>query len=208
MTIRSLLQMTSPIPNYSETVAIGEIEAADIHHQFSDKDLIGFVDPGNGQHFPPVSGWFYSNTNYILAALIIEAASGMNYEQALTTMILEPLGLHDTFYADGPHPGPAAAGPVIVARASRALLAPGLPRVPAGAVPRIDARAADRQGYADAEPCPGPAEAGAIISNPHDLGSWIRALFDKRVVPSEAARRDDHARLEQDGHGYSRGDPR
>ena len=45
VTIRSLLQMTSPIPNYSETVAIGEIEVADIHRQFSDKDLIGFVDP-------------------------------------------------------------------------------------------------------------------------------------------------------------------
>ena len=105
VTIRSLLQMTSPIPNYSETVAIGEIEVADIHHQFSAKDLIGFVDPANGHHFPPATGWFYSNTNYILAGLIIEAASGMNYEQALTTMILEPLGLHDTFYADGPHPG-------------------------------------------------------------------------------------------------------
>ncbi len=48
------------------------------------------------------------NTNYILAGLIIEAASGMNYEQALTTMILEPLGLRDTYYADGAHPGPAS----------------------------------------------------------------------------------------------------
>ena len=120
VTIRSLLQMTSPIPNYSETVAIGEIEVADIHHQFSGKDLIGFVDPANGNHFPPATGWFYSNTNYILAGLIIEAASGMNYEQALTTMILEPLGLHDTFYADGPHPGPASAGPVM-SRVPRAL---------------------------------------------------------------------------------------
>ena len=110
VTIRSLLQVTSPIPNYSETVAIGEIEAADIHHQFSANDLIGFVDPANGQHFPPASGWFYSNTNYILAGLIIEAASTMNYEQALTTMILEPLELHDTFYANGPHPGAAPWG--------------------------------------------------------------------------------------------------
>ena len=42
----------------------------------------------------------------------------MNYEQALTTMILEPLGLHNTYYADGPHPGPASA------------LAPSLSRVP------------------------------------------------------------------------------
>jgi CubicO group peptidase (beta-lactamase class C family) len=50
VTIRSLLQMTSPIPNYSETVAIGEIEVADLHHQFSSKDLIGFVDLANGAH--------------------------------------------------------------------------------------------------------------------------------------------------------------
>jgi hypothetical protein len=35
-------------------------------------------------------------------------------------MILEPLGLHDTFYADGPHSGPAAAGPVM-SRVPRAL---------------------------------------------------------------------------------------
>ena len=46
VTIRSLLQMTSPIPNYSETVAIGEIEVADLHHQFSAKDLIGLNRSG------------------------------------------------------------------------------------------------------------------------------------------------------------------
>ncbi|HEY1781958.1 MAG TPA: serine hydrolase domain-containing protein [Roseiarcus sp.] len=184
VTIRALLQMTSPIPNYSETVAIGEIEVADLHHQFSGKDLIGFVDPANGNHFPPGAGWFYSNTNYILAGLIIEAASGMNYEQALTTMILEPLGLHDTYYADGPHPGPASAGPVM----SR--------------VPRALYMLQDCLGY-QPEPCKvstlapligkdmrmqnrsWAGEAGAIISNPHDLGLWIRALFEKRVVPAK-----------------------
>src|SRR5580698_3057993 len=184
VTIRSLLQMTSPIPNYSETVEIGEIEVADIHHQFSGKDLIGFVDPANGHHFPPATGWFYSNTNYILAGLIIEAASGMNYEQALTTMILEPLGLHDTFYADGSHPGPASAGPVM-SRVPRALylLQDCLSYQPepckvSTLAPLIgkDMRMQNRSWA---------AEAGAIISNPHDLGLWIRALFEKRVVPTK-----------------------
>jgi D-alanyl-D-alanine carboxypeptidase len=184
VTIRSLLQMTSPIPNYSETIAIGEIEVADLQHQFSAKDLIGFVDPANGHDFPPGKGWFYSNTNYILAGLIIEAASGMDYEQALTTMILEPLGLHDTFYANGWRPGPASAGPVM----SR--------------VPRALYLLQDCLGY-QPEPCKvstlaplvgkdmrmqnrsWAGEAGAIISNPHDLGLWIRALFEKRVVPAK-----------------------
>ena len=184
VTIRSLLQMASPIPNYSETVAMGEIQAADIHHQFSAKDLISFVDPANGKHFPTPSGWFYSNTNYILAGLIIEAASGMNYEQALTTMILKPLGLDDTFYADGPRPGPAAAGPHL-ARVPRALFLlqdcldyqPKPCRVSTVA-PLIgkDMRTGNLSWA---------AEAGAIISTPRDLALWIRALFEKRVIPEK-----------------------
>jgi D-alanyl-D-alanine carboxypeptidase len=144
--------------------------------------IIGFVDPDNGKHFPPNTGWFYSNTNYILAGLIIEAASGMNYEQALTTMILEPLGLHDTFYADGPHSGPAAAGPVM-SRVPRALymLQDCLMYQPepchvSTLAPLIgkDMRMQNRSWA---------AEAGAIISNPRDLALWIRALFEKRVFP-------------------------
>jgi D-alanyl-D-alanine carboxypeptidase len=183
VTIRSLLQMTSPIPNYSETIAIGEIQVADINHQFSAKDLIGFVDPAGGNHFPPATGWFYSNTNYILAGLIIEAASGMNYEQALTTMILEPLGLHDTYYADGPHPGRAAAAPVMW-RVPRALfmLQDCLdyqlqPCAVSTLAPLIggDMRLQNRSWA---------AEAGAIISNPRDLALWIRALFGGRVIPA------------------------
>ena len=152
VTIRSLLQMTSPIPNYSETVEIGDIEVADMHHQFSAKDLIGFVDPANGHNFPPATGWFYSNTNYILAGLIIEAASGMNYEQALTTMILEPLGLHNTYLRQWTPSGAGVCRPCDVACAARALHAAGLPHVPTRALQRIDARAAHRQGHAAAEP--------------------------------------------------------
>ncbi|MGC2786461.1 MAG: serine hydrolase domain-containing protein [Roseiarcus sp.] len=184
ITIRALLQMTSPIPNYSETVEIGEIEVADLHHQFSAKDLIGLVDSDNGKHFPPSTGWFYSNTNYILAGLIIEAASGMNYEQALTTMILEPLGLHDTYYADGAHPGPAAAGPVM-SRVPRALymlqdclMYQPEPCTVSTLAPLIgkDMRLQNRSWA---------GEAGAIISNPHDLALWIRALFGTRVIPAQ-----------------------
>jgi D-alanyl-D-alanine carboxypeptidase len=184
VTIRSLLDMTSGIPNYSETVEIGEIQATDIHHQFSAKELIGSVDPENGRHLPPNAGWFYSNTNYILAGLIIEAASGLSYEQALTTLILKPLGLSDTYYANGPHPGPASAGPEL------------------GRVPRALFLLQDCLMY-QPEPCPAStlaplvgkdmrtqnlswaAEAGAILSTPHDLALWIRALFEKRLFPQK-----------------------
>jgi D-alanyl-D-alanine carboxypeptidase len=182
VTIRSLLNMTSPIPNYSETVEIGEIEVADIHHQFSDKDLIGFVDPGNGHSFPPATGWFYSNTNFILAGLIIEAASGLSYEQALTTIILEPLGLKDTFYPDGPHPGPAALGSQI-ARVPRALymLQDCLDYQPKPCSVSTLAPLIGKDVRTQNMSWAGPA--GAMVSTPHDLALWVRALFGKRVIP-------------------------
>jgi D-alanyl-D-alanine carboxypeptidase len=182
VTVRSLLNMTSPIPNYSETVEIGEIMAAEIHHQFSDKDLIGAVDPNNGHHFPPPSGWFYSNTNYILAGLIIEAASGLSYEQALTTMIIEPLGLKDTFYPDGPHPGPAALGSQI-ARVPRALymLQDCLDYQPKPCSVSTLAPLIGKDVRTQNMSWAGPA--GAMVSTPHDLALWIRALFGKRVIP-------------------------
>jgi D-alanyl-D-alanine carboxypeptidase len=182
VTIRSLLNMTSPIPNYSETVEIGGIMAADIHHQFSDKDLIGSVDPANGRHFPPTTGWFYSNTNYILAGLIIEAASGMDYQQALTTMILEPLGLKDTFYPDGRHPGAAALGSQIV-RVPRALymLQDCLMYQPEPCHISTLAPLIGKDMRTQNMSWAGPA--GAMVSTPRDLALWIRALFEKRVIP-------------------------
>jgi D-alanyl-D-alanine carboxypeptidase len=182
VTIRSLLNMTSPIPNYSETVEIGEIIAADLHHQFSDKDLIGSVDPANGHHFPLPSGWFYSNTNYILAGLIIEAASGLTYEQALTTMIIEPLGLKDTFYPDGPHPGAAALGSQI-ARVPRALymLQDCLMYQPEPCHVSTLAPLIGKDMRTQNMSWAGPA--GAMVSTPRDLALWIRALFGKRVIP-------------------------
>jgi D-alanyl-D-alanine carboxypeptidase len=184
VTIRSLLNMTSGIPNYSETIEIGQMEVADIHRQFSAKDLIGFVDPNNGRHLPPNSGWFYSNTNYILAGLIIEAASGLSYEEALTTLILKPLDMHDTFYADGPHPGPAAAGPVL-ARVPRALylLQDCLMYQPE---PCHESTLAPLIGKdMRTQNMSWAAEAGAMLSTPHDLALWIRALFEKRVFPEK-----------------------
>src|SRR6185437_10069716 len=43
VTIRSLLNMTSGIPNYSETVPLAEAMAADMSHQFSYAELIDAV---------------------------------------------------------------------------------------------------------------------------------------------------------------------
>ncbi len=43
--------------------------------------------------FPPGTRWQYSNTNYTLAGMVIEKASGMPYFQFIRTRILQPLGM-------------------------------------------------------------------------------------------------------------------
>jgi D-alanyl-D-alanine carboxypeptidase len=167
--------MTSDIPNYSETVEIGRIMVADIHHQFTPAQLIAAVYPGD--HLPRNSGWFYSNTNNILAALIIEAASGMSYKDALETLFFKPLRLHDTFYSDGPYPQ------AVLDRLPRGLyenhaclLYQPTPCDRSIAAPLIghDMRTQNLS-WAGA--------AGAIIGTPRDLTKWVRALFGGRVIP-------------------------
>jgi CubicO group peptidase (beta-lactamase class C family) len=56
------------------------------------KHVIGFA---HGKGLPIPTGWFYSNTNNILVAEIIEAASGKSYRQELEELLLKPLHLHD-----------------------------------------------------------------------------------------------------------------
>jgi D-alanyl-D-alanine carboxypeptidase len=179
VTIRSLLNMTSPIPNYSETPEIGRLIAADNHHQFTDQQLIAAVDPDNGKSFPTPTGWFYSNTNNILAGLIIEAASGMDYKTALETMILKPLHLRDTFYSNGAYP------PRVVAREPRGLFenAGCLLYQPEPCTVSTLAPLIGKDVHTQNMSWAGPA--GAIVSNMNDLDLWIRALFGLKLFPQQ-----------------------
>jgi CubicO group peptidase (beta-lactamase class C family) len=48
---------------------------------------------GKPLDFEPGTQWQYSNTNFVLAALIVQKASGMPYFDFLRTRVLEPAGL-------------------------------------------------------------------------------------------------------------------
>lgn len=179
ISIQSLLNMTSDIPNYSETQEIGALAAADIHHQFTPQGLVAAVNPDQGKKLPSPSGWFYSNTNDILAGLIVERASGMSYKVALGKFILEPSHLQDTFYSDG------AYLPAVLQRVPRGLyenedclLYQPKPCTQSTLAPLIgkDMRTQNLS-WAGA--------AGAMISTPRDLDRWIRDLFSLRVLPKK-----------------------
>ena len=176
VTIRQLLNMTSHLPNYSETAAIGQIVASDLDHQFTNRDLIQAVYPRPDNQLPTPNGWFYSNTNNILAALIIEKASRSSLKEAFEREF-KRVGLHNTFYSAGPYPEAVLARvPVGLYQNDECLSYQPAPCARSILAPLIgkDMR---RQNLSWA------GGAGAIISNPRDLAKWVRALFGGRVIP-------------------------
>ena len=75
------------------------------------------------QHAAPGEQWEYNNTNYILAGLVIEHATGRPVNEALHELILDPLKLHDALLQPQERPPSETAhgygGPPLIARALR-----------------------------------------------------------------------------------------
>jgi len=179
VTIRQLLNMTSPIPAYSETVVIGEAMGKDLNHQFTKRELIRSVYPRPDNQLPQPNGYFYSNTNNILAALIIEKASGKSFKEWLEREIFPQVGLYNSYYSEGVYPQK------VLGRMTRGLFMnpecldyqPKPCKV--SLIAPLAGRDVSRMNMSWA------GAAGAIVSNPRDLAKWVRALFGLRVIPQK-----------------------
>jgi D-alanyl-D-alanine carboxypeptidase len=102
VTIRRLLDMTSPIPGYDNEPSIGKIMGNEPHHVFTPQELVASVYPHNGKP-KPVHGWTYSNTNYILAQMIVEKAGGKPYADVVRELF-DRVGLKNTYYEQNSYP--------------------------------------------------------------------------------------------------------
>ncbi|WP_214406703.1 serine hydrolase domain-containing protein [Pseudonocardia lacus] len=108
ISVRQLLQHTSGIADYDDKLAADLIALRDGHHEPLELVELGLSSPAL---FAPGQGWSYSNTNYVLAGLLVEAVTGNPVGDEITERIIEPIGLEDTYWpaADdrtirGPHP--------------------------------------------------------------------------------------------------------
>jgi CubicO group peptidase (beta-lactamase class C family) len=90
--IRNLLNHTSGIPDY---VALG-LERPGL----TNKDVLSALIKQESLRFPPGEKFEYSNSNYILLALIVEKVSGQPFQLFLKNNIFAPLGMKDTFVYD------------------------------------------------------------------------------------------------------------
>lgn len=101
ITVRHLLNHTSGLVDYASDPRVLGPYFAD----FPSSLTLAF-DPAEGvriaaEHGPlyaPGEGWNYSNTNYLLLAMIVEAATHRSFGSQLKARVFKPLGLDRTSY--------------------------------------------------------------------------------------------------------------
>lgn len=101
VTIRHLLNMTSGIPSYSKDDAFDKLLIKDPKAFWTNLGLLNYASPQKEIANAQNAGFDYSNSNYILSALIIEKVTGKPFHEALEERILKPLQLNSTFYPPG-----------------------------------------------------------------------------------------------------------
>lgn len=162
ITIRQLLNHTSGVPDYSHDPGFGAAVIANPGRRWSPLELIGVAN-SHSLSFPPGTGWSYSNTNYVVLGLLVEAVTGMPLEHELRRRLLGPLGLRATsFPADAHIDGRHAHG-----------------YIGSATLPRLQARLMDVTETLD------PSyswAAGALISNGDDLARFFARLLGGHVL--------------------------
>ncbi|MFB7666453.1 serine hydrolase domain-containing protein [Kitasatospora sp. NPDC056138] len=106
ITVRMLLQHTSGLFNHTGeyyddgTVAPGipwqgQEYVDNQFHTYRPEELVRLA-LSKPARFEPGTDWSYSNTNYVLAKLLVEEVTGRSLAQEMRRLILQPLGLSGT----------------------------------------------------------------------------------------------------------------
>ncbi|MBA2711763.1 MAG: beta-lactamase family protein [Tatlockia sp.] len=169
LSIRQLLNMTSGLPNYTSSPAINFYIEKNKPHRFSSKELINSVTSSAKVYPPMTSEFFYTNTGYILASMIIEKVGNKPFNEQLVYDILKPLQLNDTFY-----PVPSAEQ-----------------------MPEVKKRLVDSYPYkiylypklvgkkGQKGELSWVGAAGGVVSNPEQIIKWVKEIFIENKVVSQ-----------------------
>jgi D-alanyl-D-alanine carboxypeptidase len=169
VTIRRLLNMTSGIPGYDTVPAMLEDYAKHPKRNLTAAQLIAYVYAGNPHAPKPTTGYDYSNTNYVLAELIIQRADHQSYASELAYRFFNTdLGLDSTYYSATQYPpdilNRMVSGYFFSHDPDNAGLAPLL-----GTDVRLDSVSWMQS-------------AGGIVSTPEDMTHWARALYTGPIL--------------------------
>lgn len=95
ITVRQVLQQTSGLPGYVADIAPDFFRLQ--HTYFEPRDLLDLALTDKAS-FAPGTKWEYSNTNYVVAGLLIQKVTGRPVAEEITNRIIVPLKLRDTYF--------------------------------------------------------------------------------------------------------------
>ena len=178
VTIRRLLNMTGGIPTYSETEWISRVWAKEPERALTLEELADAAYPSATNQLPVTKGYFYSNTNYVLAGMIAEKVSGQSFRDLVHELVIKPQGLYSTFYEASTYPDS------VVSRLSHgyfeneacAAYQPHCKTSWNAPIIGRDMREASVSWM---------QSAGGAISSARDVDRWMRAVFGGKVVPPQ-----------------------
>jgi D-alanyl-D-alanine carboxypeptidase len=98
ITVRQLLQQTSGLPDYDDVLFTEQQDLIDKAGDYLQPHRLVDAALTNPPHFAPGTQWEYSNTNYVLAGLIVEEVTRRPVGEQITQRIIEPLGLRHTYW--------------------------------------------------------------------------------------------------------------
>lgn len=179
ITVRQLLQHTSGLPDYEKEVTDDILQ----RRYLEPRDVLDLALQHKAD-FEPGKKWAYSNTNYVVAGLIVQKVTGRPLAEEIDRRIIRRIGLRHTYFpapgdltVKGPHP-----------QGYQQLAAGG----PLRDVTGIDPSAA--------------WAAGQMISTNSDLNQFFAALLNGRLLrPAQLAEMRTTVPIGDTGAGYGLG---
>ncbi|MEV6550007.1 serine hydrolase domain-containing protein [Streptomyces sp. NPDC051597] len=171
ITLRRLLNHTSGIYSYTDDADFKRREFSTdfLRHRYDTwtPRQIVHLAMSHQPAFRPGAGWSYSDTNYVLAAMVIEKATGHPYAREIERRIVRPLHM-DATTMPGTRtrvPGPSGRA---YSKLTGELAGPGEPNSPTYDVTEFNPSLA--------------GAAGEIISSTRDLNRFYQALLSGRLL--------------------------
>ncbi|GHH33073.1 serine hydrolase domain-containing protein [Streptomyces candidus] len=169
ITLRQLLQHTSGIHDYTNDPQFQRqrFTTEFLERRYDSLPARHLVKTamGHAPAFAPGARWEYSNTNYVLAGMVVEKVTGRSYENEIERRILRPLWLRATSV-----PHDEARMPQPSSRAYSKLTG--------------DPAATKKYDVTELNPTLAGA-AGGMISSTADLNRFYRALLTGKLLPKQ-----------------------